>query len=350
VKVGTQIIGFIAEPFLERLKRGDIFVLGGNTYEFLYTQGMTAYVKTTTNRPPTVPSWYSEMLPLSYDLALEIQKFRRLMDEHLRYDTRKEDVIDFIHSYLYVDEYSANSIYEYFKEQFMFAEIPHDKKILIEHYSEGSHKKVIFHTLFGRRVNDVLSRAVAFAVSKINKKDVELGVTDNGFYIALTGNIPAARAFSMIKSNELKRLMSIALDKTEVLNRRFRHCAARALMILRSYKGHTKSVGRQQSSSRILLSAVRKISNQFPILEEARREVLEDLMDIKHAQEVLEQVEKGNIEVKEVFTDVPSPFAFNLIVMGHSDVMKMEDRLVFLRRMHNMVLAKIELKQRRKDD
>jgi len=348
VKLGKQLIGFIAEPFLERLRRGDIFVLGGNTYEFLYTQGMTAFVRATANRPPTVPSWYSEMLPLSYDLALEIQRFRRLMEEHFKYGTKKKDILDFIHSYLYVDEYSANSIYEYFKEQYLFAEIPNDKKIVIEHYSEGDQKRVIFHTLFGRRVNDVLSRAVAFAVSKMTKKDVELGVTDNGFYLAFSKSIQAARAFSMIKSQELRRLMSIALDKTVVLNRRFRHCAARALMILRSYKGYKKSVGKQQKSSRLLLSAVKKISYEFPILEEARREVLEDLMDIRHAGEVLEQVEQGKIQVKEVFTDIPSPFAFNLVVMGYSDIMKMEDKLAFLRRMHNMVLAKIEMKQRKK--
>lgn len=348
VKVKTNLIGFISEPFLERLKRNDIFVLGGNTYQFLYTQGMTAFVNATSNRPPTVPSWYSEMLPLSYDLSLDIQKFRRLMEEHFKYGTKKKEILEFIHSYLYVDEYSANSIYEYFKEQFLFAEIPNDKKIIIEHYSEGNQKRVIFHTLFGRRVNDVLSRAVAFAVSKINKKDVEMGISDNGFYIATVKNIPAARAFSLVKSSELRKLMSIALDKTEVLNRRFRHCAARALMILRNYKGRKKSAGRQQRSSRLLLSAVKKISQEFPILEEARREVLEDLMDIKHAKEVLEKVEKGDLQVKEVFTDIPSPFAFNLVLMGYADIMKMEDKLEFLRRMHNMVLAKIEMKQRKK--
>jgi len=348
VKVGKQLIGFIAEPFLERLRRGDIFVLGGNTYEFLYTQGMTAFVRATSNRPPTVPSWYSEMLPLSYDLALEIQRFRRLMEEHFKYGTKNKDVLDFIHSYLYVDEYSANSIYEYFKEQYLFAEIPHDKKIVIEHYSNDGEKRVIFHTLFGRRVNDVLSRAVAFAISKMTKQDVEIGVSDNGFYLAFSKSIQAARAFSMIKREDLRRLMNIALDKTEVLNRRFRHCAARALMILRSYKGCKKSVGKQQRRSRLLLSAVKKISYDFPILEEARREVLEDLMDIKHAEEVLEQVEQGRIQVKEVFTDIPSPFAFNLVLMGYSDIMKMEDKLAFLRRMHNMVLAKIEMKQRKR--
>jgi Lhr-like helicase len=348
VKVGENLVGFIAEPFLEKLKRGDVFVLGGNTYEFLFTRGMSAQVKANVNRAPTVPSWYSEMLPLSYDLALEIQKFRRLMEENLKYNTNKADTISFIHSYLHVDEFGANSIYEYFKEQYDYAEIPHDKKILIEHYSDGTKKRVIFHTLYGRRVNDVLSRAVAFAVSKINKKDVELGISDNGFYLGFDKSVQATRAFSMIKADELKRVMSIALDKTEVLNRRFRHCAARALMILRAYKGNTKSVGRQQMSSRLLIGAVKKISNDFPVLEEARREVLEDLMDIKHAEEVIKQIEAGQIQVKEAFTDIPSPFAFNLMVMGYSDIMKMEDRLEFLRRMHNMVLAKIELKKRKR--
>ncbi|MBN2142109.1 DEAD/DEAH box helicase [Candidatus Woesearchaeota archaeon] len=349
VKIQDHLVGYIAEPFLEKLRRGDVFVLGGNTYEFQFTRGMTAYVKASVNRPPTVPSWYSEMLPLSYDLALEIQRFRRLLEEQFRYNTQKEDILEFINSYLYVDEYGANSVYEYFSEQYRYAEIPHDKKILIEHFSDGQKKRVIFHTLYGRRVNDVLSRAVAFAISKMHKKDVEMGISDNGFYLAFDKSIQATKAFGAIKSEDLPKVMRYALDKTEVLRRRFRHCAARALMILRNYKGNRKSVGKQQMSSRLLMSAVQRISPDFPILEEARREVLEDLMDITHAREVLEQIENGQVQVKEAFTDIPSPFAFNLMVMGYSDIMKMEDKLEFLRRMHNMVLAKIEMKERHKN-
>jgi ATP-dependent Lhr-like helicase len=346
VKIGNQVIGFIAEQFLERLHRGDIFVLGGQSYEFLYSRGMTAQVKATVNRPPTVPSWYSEMLPLSFDLAMEIQKFRRFMEGYFDANTPKDDLLKFINEYLYVDTYGANSIYEYFKEQYDYAEIPHDKKIIIEYYNEGSNKYIIFHTLFGRRVNDVLSRALGFAISKISKKDVEINISDNGFYILTNTAVQASRAFGLLKSSELRKVSELALDKSEVLRRRFRHCAARALMILRSYMGREKSVGRQQKSSMLLINAVRKISFDFPILKEARREVLEDLMDIKNAQKVLEWVEDGTIKVKEIFTDIPTPFAFNLIAMGYSDIMKMEDKQEFLKRMHNMILAKISLKKK----
>ncbi|MGV8169173.1 MAG: DEAD/DEAH box helicase, partial [Candidatus Nanoarchaeia archaeon] len=304
VKIGPQYIGSIAEPFLERLKRGDVFVLGGQTYEFQYAQGMTAFVKTSINRPPTVPSWFSEMLPLSFDLAMEIQKFRRYMEEQFSSKTSKQDILKFIHEYLYVDEYGANSIYEYFREQFEYSEIPHDKKLVIENYDDMKNKYIIFHSLYGRRTNDVLSRALAFVLSKIHNKDIEININDNGFYLIVPRGqtVQVSRAFGMLKAELLREVMKHALEKTEVLNRRFRHCAARALMILRSYKGRSKSVGRQQASSRLLISAVRRIDNDFIILREARREVLEDLMDIFHAEEVLKDIQSGKIAVKEIHT------------------------------------------------
>jgi ATP-dependent Lhr-like helicase len=135
--------------------------------------------------------------------------------------------------------------------------------------------------------------------------------------------------------------MELALDRSEVLKRRFRHCATRALMILREYKGHKKRVGRQQVSSMILMNAVKRISPDFFILKEARREVLEDLMDIGNATKILELVEQDKIKISEVTTRIPSPFAFGLILEGATDIMKIDDKQEFLRRMHTMILAKI---------
>lgn len=347
VKVGPEVIGMIDEAFLERLKRGDIFILGGSTYEFQFSRGMVAQVRAAAGRKPTVPSWFSEMLPLSYDLATEIARFRRLVRERFESGMSRKDVIDFINSYLYVDDNGASAIYEYMREQHDYASIPTDREILIEHYMDDEKKYAVFHTLYGRRVNDCLSRAVAFAVSKIQKKDIEVGITDNGFYIAGKKNLPAARALSQIESERLGELMNIAIDRTQVLSRRFRHCAGRSLMILRSYKGHQKRVGKQQVSSMILMSAVKRISNDFPILKEARREVLEDLMDIGNAKKILMMIENKSISVKSIDTTIPSPFSFNLVLQGHLDMVRMEDRIEFLKRMHNLVLAKISLEQGR---
>ncbi len=344
VKVGEQPIGTIEEAFLEKLEPNDIFVLGGDTYRFKFARGMTAQVEAVSGRKPTVPSWFSEMLPLSFDLALDIGKFRRLMEERFKAKEPKDEIIKFINKYLYVDDNAANSIYEYFSEQYIFAEIPNDRKIVVEHYTEDDQKYIIFHTLFGRRVNDCLSRAMAFAISRIYHKDVELGINDNGFFIKHRKGVQVTKVFKLLKSEEMKDILNLAIEKTEVLKRRFRHCAMRALMILRSYMGRTKRVGRQQVSSMILLSAVRRISEDFPILKEARREVLEDLMDIDSAVKVVKKVEEGEIKIVEIETQLPSPFALNTVMQGYVDLLKMEDRIEFMRRMHQMVLAKIGLK------
>jgi len=144
-----------------------------------------------------------------------------------------------------------------------------------------------------------------------------------------------------LDKNNLLEIMEDAIEKSEILKRRFRHCAGRALMILRQYKGVRKNVGRQQVSSMILYSALKRISNNFSILKEARREVLYDLMDIKNAINILEWIEDGKIAIEEVENRIPSPFAFNLITQGKMDVMKMEDRMDFINRMHQQVLAKI---------
>ena len=67
-------------------------------------------------------------------------------------------------------------------------------------------------------------------------------------------------------------------------------------------------------------------------------------MDIENAQKIIEGIEKKNIIIKEITTNIPSPFAFNLIAQGITDILKIEDRVEFLRRMHQNVLAKISLK------
>ena len=93
----------------------------------------------------------------------------------------------------------------------------------------------------------------------------------------------------------------------------------------------------------LLLNAVKRIDPNFCILKEARREVLEDLMDIENAAKVIEGIEKKMILIKEIHISLPSPFAFNLILQGLTDIMKIEDRIEFMRRMHEQIMAKIKV-------
>src|SRR3972149_8822196 len=244
-----------------------------------------------------------------------IFKFRSLMKKKLDSRKSREETLEFIQSYLYVPRETAEAIYGYFLEQHSFLEIPGTDSIIIEKFTDNNKKFLLFHTLYGRRVNDALSRAIGYIVASLGGRDIELGITDNGFYLA-GENMILKRALEELKEKNLEKFLKESIDRTDVLARRFRHCATRSLMILRNYKGRSKTVGKQQMKSHFLLHAVKKITNEFPILREARREVLEDLMDIENAKFVLKWIKEGKIKMKVVETSIPSPFASNLIMQG----------------------------------
>lgn len=344
VKCNGDVIGTIEEDFMERLKKGDTFVLGGNTYRFNYGKGMTINV-TPSVGPPTIPSWFSQQLPLSFDLALDIQRFRDFMNSKFMYNRSKEEIMEFIYDYLYVDDFAANSIYEYFLEQYKYAQIPSNRKMVIEYYTGfGGKKFVIFHSLFGRKVNDALSRATAYLVARRFNVNVTISISDNGFYLSSDGKIGGLESFKELTPENFRNILTQALNKTETLASRFRHCAGRSLMTLRNYKGEKKSAGRQQVRGKILLKYVQEMDNNFPILNEARREALEDYMDVENALKVINWINSGEMEIKVINTVIPSPFAFNLVSQGYLDVLNQNDKAEFTKRMHLAILEKIKSK------
>ncbi|MBE6495323.1 MAG: ATP-dependent helicase [Methanobrevibacter thaueri] len=342
VKYDGETVGKIEESFMERLKKGDTFVLGGRTFRFNYAKGMTINV-TPANGPPTIPSWFSQQLPLSFDLAMEIQRFRSYMESKFEYRRSKEEIMEFIYDYLYVDDFAANSIYEYFVEQYKYAKIPSNRCLLIEYYRGfGDRRFVIFHSLFGRKVNDALSRAVAYVVAQRYNTNITISISDNGFYLSSDGTIGGLESFKELNPENFERILTNSLNKTETLASRFRHCAGRSLMTLRRYKGESKSVGRQQVRGKILLKFVQEMDNDFPILKESRREATEDYMDIKNALKVINMVDSGEMEIKTINTVIPSPFAFNLVSQGYLDVLNQNDKGEFTKRMHQAILDQIK--------
>ncbi|MCD6458589.1 MAG: DEAD/DEAH box helicase [Thermoproteales archaeon] len=351
VKVFTtkgKYVGNIEEEFLERLVPGDRFILGGKVYEYIRSRAFKAYVKPAFDMKPTVPSWFSEMLPLSFDLALKIGEFRRRMFLWLEANKPKEAIIKYIRRYCHTDYNSAKSILEYFNEEYLYLKylgvkaFPSDKIILIENYlSDDGKIYQVYHTLYGRRVNDALSRALGYLASKKARRNIGIVVHDNGFALVYPRGIKPRINLASIKSCELKALLAEAIRNTEMFKRRFRHVAARGLMILRNYKGHEISVNKQQLNANTLLKIVEELED-FPLLKETYREIMEDVMDVENAEKVLRWIEKGKVKVVEIpIQTIPSPFAYNIVLEGLSDVVLMEDKRALIERFHEIIMEKI---------
>ncbi|MEW6069334.1 MAG: ATP-dependent helicase [Candidatus Thermoplasmatota archaeon] len=337
-------VGNVEEDFLERLRKSDIFVLGGRTYEFRYARGMRCFVQERRGELPTIPAWFSELLPLSYELALEIGKLRAKMLELLRKGARKG--IENLLNIYPLDGSSKKAIHHYFQLQYDYLhKIPTHKNLLIEDtYDLRGRRILVFHFLFGRRVNDALSRIFGFVIGKMLKADIGVVVCDNGFglIVPTDAEINIPEIFEKILNTDLDELLKSNVRRTELMKRRFRHCSTRGFLVLRNYKGHKIRVGRQQLNAQMLLRVCEEISESFPIVQETYREILEDVMDIENAKKVLNAIKNKEIKYSYVKTELPSPFAHNLILLGEADIILMKDRKERLLELHEKLMEKLK--------
>lgn len=349
-------IGNIEEEFLERLKKGDVFVLGGKVYKFQRASAADCYVLPANGLRPNIPPWFSEQLPLSYELAKDIGKFRSDFSKKIKiedntkfaYNKMIKGIPQAAKEYLTalpIDENSKGAIYEYITEQIYFSKyVPSDSLILIEKTTYSDKKYVIFHSLFGRRVNDALSRLFAFVASDIIGEEVGLIINDNGFALSLNRALIDSEIETIMKlavKQDVKKAIYENIKRTEILRRRFRHAAARGLMILRNYKGHRIRVERQQINAQALLRIITNMDENFPILKEAYREIENDVMDIKNAQNILKDIKSKKIRYRIIETNVPSPFSHNLVTMGEMDIISIKNKKEYIRKLHQLVLKKI---------
>lgn len=343
---GRKYIGDLEEEFVSFLEPGDIFVLGGKTYMFVRSEGLKVIVKNAEGQRPTVPSWFSEALPLTYDSALEVGAFRGLVSELIsKYGVKRAAKL--VSSMYQLGKREARYITQYVWEQIKVCKVvPTNKKLLIELWNEENSQNLIFHFLFGRRVNQVLSRAYAHVFSNELGVPVRVTISDNGFMLTLpphtiTDISVVENLVSTLSSVKLRGTLVKALRRSEILKRKFRHVAERSLALLKVYRGVETSVNRREINSETLLKISEKIPG-YPLLVEAYREVLEDSMDIQHAEEVLKKIESGEITIEFITSlEVPCPFSHNLIVQGYSDVVLMEDKRKILNMLYNKVLTKM---------
>ena len=170
-----------------------------------------------------------------------------------------------------------------------------------------------------------------------------MGINDNGFVLILPPHkrLNDVEIEGLFVIPEFENHLRKALDRTEILRRRFRHVAVRSLMILRNYLGREKSVWRQQFSADSILSFLKRYYPDFPVLRETYREIMEDAMNIDDALDFLSKVGK-EMELVIVRTPYPSPFAFNMYLLGEQDVVLMEDRRKVLKELHEKVMSVIQ--------
>lgn len=306
-------LGTLSESFVSHLKAKDVFVLGGRSLEFVRTEGMYVVVKDALGGKPTVPSWRGEALSRSYEFGVDLSDFRKEVELHGGADPDIQQYIE--------EQKKATGI------------VPTADILFVERYIDGDHTyHLIFHSPFGRRVNEALARGYG---QKLACPDFT--VTDNGFML----NSARALNFTtgILSSEEFLEVIRASVWGTELFCQRFRHCAERGFLLLKRYKGKSVTPRTQYFRARSLL---KELPFDFPLVKETFNEVLYSALDCNHALEILKKIENEDIKVViSDYTTIPSPFALSIVMAGAQDVITLKDRSEFLQHMQKAVTERI---------
>jgi ATP-dependent Lhr-like helicase len=338
-------VGQLDEDYLDTLEKGDVFVLGGDRFAYQYRRGSKVYVDRTSAQP-TVPSWFSERLPLSYDLGREIAAFQGDLLDRLE-EGGPPAVREWLRGFP-VDENSVRAITRLFDEQCRYAgteSVATDDRFVVEEVLDREQYRRHFyvHSTYGRRFNDGLSRLVAARCARRSNANVQVAVADNGFSLSMPLNrkVDVGAVLRDLDPETVRSDLRDALQGTDLLQRYFRINATRALMILKRYKGYEKSAAEQQVSAEMLLSFAEDL-DEFAVIEETYREIIEDKLNVAAIEEVLAALGRGEVEIVTTELDSPTPRAFGLATLLASDVVLAEDESAVLQEFHERVLESID--------
>ncbi|SDJ50822.1 ATP-dependent helicase [Natronorubrum texcoconense] len=340
----NEWVGQLDESYLDTLEKGDVFVLGGDHFEYRYRRGSKVYVDRTSARP-TVPSWYSERLPLSYDLGREILEFQGELLAHFE-EGGPPRVRAWLREFP-LDDDSVRAIARLFEHQFRYAgaeSVSTDERLAIEVVRDRDEyeRHYYVHSLYGRQFNDGLSRLLAYRCAQEATANVRVAVADNGFVLSMPLNrkVDIEGIVDDLEPEQVREDLRAALSGTDLLQRYFRINATRSLMILKRYKGYEKSASQQQVSSEMLLGFAEDLE-EFAVIEETYREILEDKLDVREIEAFVDALDAGNIALERQLLDSPTPRAFGLATLSASDVVLAEDESAALQAFHEHVLDEI---------
>ena len=263
--VGKKIIGSLDQRFVGDFgDSGNIFVLKGLQWRILNVdeKSFTVNVEPFRGGGITVPYWEGENIPIDYNTAKKVGKFRSKVQN------------------------GSLKLTNTTIEKLNFNEIGDEHNILIE--SNRSQGSIVIHSCFGTKINSTISTLLSSMLSSILGSVVDS--RSDGYRIVLSSRsrISEKLFIEVLKDDyDLYSVVSASLTGTHNVNWRT-WCVAKKFGI----------VGRgaiyDKKSARFLYERYSKT----PLVHEAFRELFHDKYDLENSDSILRKIREDKFFIK----------------------------------------------------
>ncbi len=320
VRGGT--IGMVEESFLSKLKRGDRFLLAGKLVELVVIRDNIAYVRRSKGKPNSIPRWSGGRMPLSSELCMSL----------------REKIDEASHGHLLGPE--MRSLKSLFDLQQRWSLLPQADELLIEMIGDRSGSQVFLFPFEGRLVHEGMASVLAYRLTRQQPTTLSMACNDHGIVLQSPHPIAIEKAISegLFSTDHLEEDIHQSMNAGAMAKRQVRQIARVSGLIQAGPPGQRKSTSYVQASSNLFFDLFCEYDPTNLLLEQCRREVLEQQFEWTRLDRVLKRLQQATIRL--TYPTRVTPFAFSLMVDKFRERVSSETLSQRIARMQNALETK----------
>ncbi|GAA4120114.1 ATP-dependent helicase [Nocardioides fonticola] len=303
-------VGELDEEMVYESRVGDVFALGATSWRIEDITHDRVLVTPAPGIPGRLPFWKGDAPGRPAEFGEAIGAFTR---ELAGLPRRKAETIARSHG---LDEFAAGNLVAYLEEQAEATRVlPSDLSLVVERFrDELGDWRLVVHSPYGTPVHAPWALAINARLRERYGVDGQAMASDDGIVIRIpdTDAEPPTGEIIAFEAEEIEQIVTAEVGGSALFAARFRECAARALLLPRRDPGRRSPLWQQRQRAAALLEVAARYPS-FPIILEAVRECLQDVYDLPSLLTLMKRIERREVQIADVATTSPSPFARTLL-------------------------------------
>ena len=303
-------VGELDEEMVYESRVGDVFALGATSWRIEDITHDRVLVTPAPGVPGRLPFWKGDALGRPAELGEAVGAFTRELAAMPKHRAEQRAMAEGL------DSYAAGNLVGYLHEQLEATQVlPSDQTLLVERFrDELGDWRLVVHSPYGTPVHAPWALAINARLRERYGIDGQAVASDDGIVIRIPDTDAEAPGGEVVvfSPDEIDDLVTQEVGGSALFASRFRECAARALLLPRRDPGRRSPLWQQRQRSAALLEVASRYPS-FPIVLEAVRECLQDVYDLPALVGLMRSVEQRKVQVTDVSTQSPSPFARSLL-------------------------------------
>jgi ATP-dependent Lhr-like helicase len=321
-------IGTLNEDFAFESIPGDIFQLGNTSYRILKIETGRVLVEDARGQPPTIPFWFGDRPGRTDELSAAVSALRAETERRLQDEGPSATVAWLVEAG--IDGAAAEQVVAYLDaaREALGGMPTRDRIVLERFFDESGDMHLVVHAPLGSRVMRAWGLSLRKRFCRRFNFELQASALEDSLILSLgeTHSFESRDVPAYLKPATVEQVLVQALLDAPLFEVRWRWNATIALAVQRMRNGQKLPPQWQRNQAEDLVAVVfpdqlaclenirgeREIPDH-PLVAQTLHDCLHDSMDIDGLVELLQRIEAGEVEIRCVDLNAPSPLAAEII-------------------------------------